>query len=92
MEKNKLTRILIANRGEIALRIIRAVHSLGKIALVVHSSSDRDLPFVKEADEAFSLALDLSPMIRMAWGSGPMKVIPSSWHRSANSAFSARNP
>ena len=55
MEKNKFKKILIANRGEIALRIIRAVHTLGIKALVIHSSSDRELPFVAMADEAYSL-------------------------------------
>ena len=55
MEKNRFNKILIANRGEIALRIIRTVHALGKSAMVVHSFSDRDLPFVEQADEAFSL-------------------------------------
>jgi acetyl/propionyl-CoA carboxylase alpha subunit len=48
-------KILIANRGEIALRIIRAIHGLDKQAVVVHSEYDRDLPFVTEADEAYSL-------------------------------------
>ena len=38
------TRILIANRGEIALRIIRACHELGVEAVVVYSEADRDAP------------------------------------------------
>jgi 3-methylcrotonyl-CoA carboxylase alpha subunit len=48
-------KILVANRGEIALRIIRAIRQLDKLAVVVHSDFDRDLPFVTEADEAYSL-------------------------------------
>ncbi|MFH0757636.1 MAG: biotin carboxylase N-terminal domain-containing protein [Bacteroidota bacterium] len=55
MSAKNLHKILIANRGEIALRIIRAVHALDKRAVVVHSEVDRDLPFVTEADEAYSL-------------------------------------
>ncbi len=55
MSSKNLHKILIANRGEIALRIIRAVHALDKRAVVVHSEYDRDLPFVTEADEAYSL-------------------------------------
>lgn len=46
------TRILIANRGEIALRIIRACHELGIEAVVVYSEADRDAPYVQIADEA----------------------------------------
>ena len=55
MEQNNFHKILIANRGEIALRIIHAVRQLDKVAVVVHSDFDRDLPFVTEADEAYSL-------------------------------------
>ncbi len=46
------SRILIANRGEIALRIIRACHELGVEAVVVYSQADRDNEYVKQADEA----------------------------------------
>ena len=55
MKQHSFHRILIANRGEIALRIIQAVRQLDKVAVVVHSDFDRDLPFVTEADEAYSL-------------------------------------
>jgi len=44
-------KILIANRGEIALRIIRACRELGIKTLAVHSTADRDSPHVKHADE-----------------------------------------
>lgn len=46
------SRILIANRGEIALRIIRAARELGVEAVVVYSEADRDAPYVKLADRA----------------------------------------
>lgn len=46
------SRILIANRGEIALRIIRACHELGVEAVVVYSEADREAPYVQLADEA----------------------------------------
>ena len=47
-----LSRILIANRGEIALRIIRACHELGIEAVAVYSEADKDAPYIKQADEA----------------------------------------
>jgi len=46
------SRILIANRGEVALRIIRACHELGVEAVVVYSQADRDAAYLKLADDA----------------------------------------
>jgi len=50
-----LSRILIANRGEIALRIIRACHELGIEAVVVYSEADREQPYLRLADEAICI-------------------------------------
>ncbi|MET7374996.1 acetyl-CoA carboxylase biotin carboxylase subunit [Micromonospora arida] len=44
--------LLVANRGEIARRIIRTAKRLGIRVIAVHSEADADLPFVAEADEA----------------------------------------
>ena len=46
MAEHNFHKILVANRGEIALRIIRAIHAMDKRAVVVHSEYDRDLLFV----------------------------------------------
>jgi acetyl-CoA carboxylase biotin carboxylase subunit len=49
------SRILIANRGEIALRIIRACHELGVEAVAVYSQADADAPYLELADEAICI-------------------------------------
>ncbi|MET3575861.1 acetyl/propionyl/methylcrotonyl-CoA carboxylase subunit alpha [Bhargavaea ullalensis] len=48
-----MEKILIANRGEIASRIIRTCKKMGIRTIAVHSEADAGLPFTREADEAF---------------------------------------
>jgi acetyl-CoA carboxylase biotin carboxylase subunit len=48
-------RILVANRGEIARRIIRAAHSLGVKAVAVYSEADAKAPYLNEADDAICI-------------------------------------
>lgn len=50
-----IKKILIANRGEIAIRIIKTCRKLGIISLCIYSEIDQDAQFVKLADEAVSL-------------------------------------
>ena len=49
------SRILIANRGEIAVRIIRAAHDLGVEAVAVYSTADKDSKHVKIADQSICI-------------------------------------
>ena len=50
-----MKKILIANRGEIALRIMKTCREMGIITVAVYSEADRNAPFVKYADQAFLL-------------------------------------
>src|SRR5207302_5088540 len=49
------SKILIANRGEIALRIIRACREMGIQTVVVYSTADRDAAYLKQADQALCI-------------------------------------
>ena len=50
-----ITTLLIANRGEIALRIQRACRGLGLRTVVAHSEADRDAVYVAQADQALCI-------------------------------------
>lgn len=60
--KRKINKILVANRGEIALRIMRTAKNMGIVTVAVYSEADREMPFVKYADEAYCIGAAPSSM------------------------------
>jgi propionyl-CoA carboxylase alpha chain len=48
-----MKRLLIANRGEIAIRIMRTAHDMGIVTIAIFSDADENAPFVRLADEAY---------------------------------------
>ncbi len=89
-----LQKILIANRGEIAVRIIRACAEMGVLAVAVHSEADRHALHVKKADEAHSLGEDplagyLNPhkLLNLALETGCDAIHPGYGFLSENAEF-----
>jgi acetyl-CoA carboxylase biotin carboxylase subunit len=76
--------LLVANRGEIARRIIRTARELGIRTVAVHSEPDAELPFVAEADQAVPLAgpnpaqayRDIAALLAAAEATGAQAVHP----------------
>ena len=82
--------LLIANRGEIARRVIRGAQSMGIITVAVYVDADSDAPFVAEADEAVRLAggyLDGQGILDAARATGAGAIHPGYGYLSENAAF-----
>ncbi len=87
------TSLLIANRGEIARRIIRAARSVGLRCVAVYVDGDALAPFVADADEAVRLTggyLDQDDLLDAAARSGAQAVHPGYGYLSENAGFARR--
>ena len=58
----KFKRILVANRGEIALRVIRACKELGIRSVAIYSEEDKNALFRTKADESYQIGKGKSPL------------------------------
>ena len=95
VNRKPISCLLVANRGEIACRIMRTARNMGIRTVAVYADSDAQAPFVKQADTAFALAgersaetyLDIEKIIEACKVCGADAVHPGYGFLSENAAF-----
>src|SRR5215207_4240757 len=88
-------KVLIANRGEIAIRVARTLKEMGIDSVAVYSEIDRDAPHVREADEAFLIGpavpaesyLNVAKIIETAKQAGAEAIHPGYGFLAENPEF-----
>lgn len=94
----KIKSLLIANRGEISLRIIRTAREMGIRTITVHSEADKNAPHVYRADESYLIGeapssssyLDIEKIIQVAKKSKAEAIHPGYGFLSENAEFAKR--